>query len=639
MEAPDPVVLSVSQIRQQVFEKSRGPVDPDARKPGSAAGRLFHLCASSVVNPNHPACWQAVLDDEPGGAERLAAALYDTVVGPELSRCRPAMAGEQLLDVWKAVRAYAQWFTRLIDSARQAGAIRYDAKHDTWQGAVNLFLGELEVTRQLYEPGWRAPVCITGVADQVIRAGESRWCIVEFKLGPGHLEADALQACLYHELLCQHDPQAASAAVLVRFGEGGPKELLLGGEAIRQARPALMNLIGRLAGVLGDAQPPAPPAAQGQQWPKPASPVEEELGRRILKTMAEFKSPARMAAEPAVGPAFVRFFVQPERGVTTAKLLRQGANLQVRLGVSREPVIHMVDGRIAIDVARPNREVVLFQHLEPSIPRHSEGSSKALVGIDLSNQVHFLDFAAPEHAHVLISGVAGSGKSEWLRTALASLLIANTPQTLRLILIDPKRNAFPDLERSPFLLHPGALLYPPQDDVLPVLEQLVDEMESRYERFAEARADDLTGYMRTGAPVLPRIVVACDEFADLVMAGRQQRAAVESVLNRLGQKARAAGIHLLLATQTPRREVITGILRANTPARVALRVTTSVESRLILDRSGAEKLLGRGDLLFASNHDPVRLQAPFLPGSERAAIFRGSGMAAPETVASGPGAR
>jgi hypothetical protein len=639
MEAPDPVVLSVSEIRQQVFETTRGSEDAHVQKAGSAAGRLFHLCAASVVNPRHPACWQTVLDDEPDGAGRLAAVLYDTVIGPELLRCRPALTGEQLLEVWKAVNAYAKWFTRLIDGARQAGAIRYDPKRDAWQGATNLFLGEFQVTRQLQEPGWRAPVCITGVADQVIRAGESRWCVVEFKLGAGHPEADALQTCLYHELLCQGGPAAESAAVVVRFGEGGPKELLLRGNAIREARPALMNLIGRMAGVLGDTQPPVPPAAAGPQWPKPASPVEEELGRRILKTLAEFKSPARMAAEPAVGPSFVRFFVQPERGVTTAKLLSQGPNLQVRLGVSREPVIHMVDGRIAIDVARTNREVVLFQHLESSIPRGNEGSSKALIGIDLSNQVHFLDFAAPEHAHVLISGVAGSGKSEWLRTALASLLIANTPQTLRLILIDPKRNAFPDLERSPFLLRPGALLYPPQDDVLPLLEELIEEMDRRYECFASARADDLTDYVRKGGDVLPRIVVACDEFADLVMASRQQRAAIESVLNRLGQKARAAGIHLLLATQTPRREVITGILRANTPARVALRVTTAVESRLILDRSGAEKLLGRGDLLFASNHDPVRLQAPYLPDAERATIFRTSGSPAPMTAASASGVR
>ena len=105
------------------------------------------------------------------------------------------------------------------------------------------------------------------------------------------------------------------------------------------------------------------------------------------------------------------------------------------------------------------------------------------------------------------------------------------------------------------------------------------------------------------------------------MASKQQRAAIELVLNRLGQKARAAGIHLILATQSPRREVVSGILRANTPARIGLRVTTAVESRLILDRSGAEKLLGRGDLLFASNHDPIRLQAPYLPDEDRLAIF------------------
>lgn len=199
--------------------------------------------------------------------------------------------------------------------------------------------------------------------------------------------------------------------------------------------------------------------------------------------------------------------------------------------------------------------------------------------------------------------------------------MANTPETLRLVLIDPKRNAFLDLERSPFLLRPGALVHPPHDDVIPVLGELIDEMEHRTQLFKDVRADHLSDYCRKVETRLPRIVVACDEFADLVMASKQQRAAIELVLNRLGQKARAAGIHLILATQSPRREVVSGILRANTPARIGLRVTTAVESRLILDRSGAEKLLGRGDLLFASNHHPIRLQAPYLPDEDRLAIF------------------
>lgn len=639
MHAPDPVVLSVSQIRQQVFEKLRPPSgQAAAHGSASAAGRLFHLCASAVVNPQAPAYWERILDDEPDGAARLTSLLYDTVLGPELVRCRGAIAGEQLLQVWNAVGAYSTWFARLVDTARTGAAIRYDAKRECWLGSTSLFHGEVEVTRQFQEPGWLAPVCITGVADQVLRAGDRRWCVIEFKLGEGHPEADALQTCLYYELLSQSG-SGGSAAVLVRFGETGPKELLLRREQIQQVRPALMNLIGRMAGVLPGTEPhtapgPVPPTTLiAPHWPKPAGSVEIELGRRIVNTLAEFKSPVTIQIEPAVGPAFVRFFVQPQRGVTTARILNQGSNLQVRLGVSREPVIHMAEGRIAIDVPRANREMVLFDHLRSSIPRDPKGSCKVLTGVDLSNRVHFIDFAAPEHAHVLISGVAGSGKSEWLRTALASLLVSNTPRTLRLILIDPKRNAFPDLANSPFLLRDDALLYPPQDDVVPVLDELIAEMERRYQSFAETRSDDLSDFARKTGDAMPRIVVACDEFADLVMASRQQRVAIESALNRLGQKARAAGIHLLLATQTPRREVITGILRANTPARVALRVTTAVESRLILDVGGAEKLLGRGDLLFRSNHDPVRLQAPYLPDAERAAIFRGSGMPVRETAA------
>lgn len=612
MHGSDPVVVTVSQLRQRIFE-AVGHTTP---AHGSQAGTLFHKAAAAVLDPHHPAHWEQIVTNDSDSAWRLAATVYDTVLSPELARCRAALTGEQVLAVWNGVQAFARWFANLIEKAQRRGALHYDPILETWTGAEDLFRAELPVSRTFHEPGWRAPVVVTGIADEVIRIDRTRLCVVELKLGAGHAEADALQACLYHEILAP----AGTAAALVRFDNGDAHELVLSSDLIRDARPALMNLIASIAGVIGQPKPvPPPPACT--DWPKPPGEDELELGRRLVKALAEFRTDARLAGSPIVGPAFVRFFVETQRGVAPRKLLTQGVNLQTRLGVNREPVIHIDQGRVAIDIARPARESVLFSQLRARLPHDAPGS-KAVIGIDLNNNLHFLDFAAPEHAHALVCGVAGSGKSEWLRTALASLMLANTPATLRLVLVDPKRNAFPDLAGSPYLLHADALLYPPQDDIMPVLEQLIDEMEHRSHLFGDAKANDLAGYCRkTGAP-LARILLVCDEFADLVMASKQQRAAIELAINRLGQKARAAGIHLVIATQTPRKEVVSGILRANTPARVALRVTTAIESRLILDRNGAEKLLGRGDLLFASNHEPIRLQAPYLPEAERVQIFR-----------------
>src|SRR5271165_1207363 len=161
MEGPDPVVLSVSQIRQRTFEVTRevtsaGTVEDTAVPTGSAAGRLFHLCAASVVDRRSGTHWEQVLGEE-DNAIRLADAVYDIVLGPELVRCRSAVTGEQLLLVWNAVRAFSVWFAKLIERARQRGVIRFDPKREVWEGSTELFVGEFEVIQQFHEAGWRAP--------------------------------------------------------------------------------------------------------------------------------------------------------------------------------------------------------------------------------------------------------------------------------------------------------------------------------------------------------------------------------------------------------------------------------------------------------------------------------------------------
>ena len=224
----------------------------------------------------------------------------------------------------------------------------------------------------------------------------------------------------------------------------------------------------------------------------------------------------------------------------------------------------------------------------------------------MDGQLRFADLSQPEHSHILIAGTTGSGKSEWLRTLLAGLMATNTPETLRLVLIDPKRTAFTALRNSPFLYRP--IVYPDERPVSAVLEELAEEMDSRYRAMGKSGSDSLAELLSRSKSSIPRIVCVCDEYADLLRRDRDERKALENQVFRLGSKARAAGIHLVIATQQPSREVIKGALDANIPARVGLKMERAIESRMLLGIPGAETLLGYGDLLFKDIGDPVRLQ-------------------------------
>ncbi len=615
MRMPEqPVALTVSRIRQELYLAAGASTSE--RGGGALVGTLFHQAAAAILDSDSACYWERVLVGGHLDGAVLAQRAYEVVVGPGLSRYRSSLqgTGEQALALWKAAQSFCAWFCGLVETALKSGQLKYDAVREQWTGGTALFQAEVTLTTTLSEAGWAGPVSITGRADQLIRAG-GRYCIVEFKLGAGHAEADMLQACLYREML-----PAGSSIAVVRFAGtgGGVEETVVSAEQAAGARQAVMDLIEALA--FGGASAPSIPV----NWPKPAGPEEIELGKKLIAAFREFGAEVRMAGEPLVGPAFVRFFIEAGRRATAKRILQQGINLQMRLQLSAEPMIHLTEGRIAVDVQRATREPIPFAHVREMLRAYG-GESRVLAGMDLAGHPHFADFAAPEHAHMLVAGVAGSGKTEWLRSAIASLMVQNTADTLRLVLIDPKRNAFPELRKSPFLWRADAFLCPPEDDVVAMLEALVTEMEERYLRFEMERADDLAEYLRNGGAALPRIVCVCDEFGDLLMGSKAIREDIENAVNRLGQKARAAGIHLVLATQRPSRQVVSGVLKANLPCRVALKVTEALESRIILDRNGAENLLGRGDLLFSGGGEPVRLQAPLLDADDRRLVFEFGG--------------
>jgi DNA segregation ATPase FtsK/SpoIIIE-like protein len=301
----------------------------------------------------------------------------------------------------------------------------------------------------------------------------------------------------------------------------------------------------------------------------------------------------------------------PGKGVKVSSIMNKAEDLQVRLELDQIPMIQRANGKLVIDVQRPDRQTVLFSSVRNQLPGPEDtgGRSKLMLGLDLSGQLQFADLA--QTPHILVAGTSGSGKTEWMRSAIAGLVEANTPGTLRLVLIDPKRNAFGDLKGSPFLMDRDGLVYPPDRSVAEVLDRLIAEMEDRYRLFERHQADNLQEYTAKWNQRKPRIVCFCDEYADLV-ANRKERKEVEERIRRLGAKARAAGIHLVIATQYPRADIVDGALKANLPGRVCLRVTNHTQSNMMLNMSGAERLLGKGDLFWMDIGDPVRLQAPLL---------------------------
>ena len=627
----EPRTLTVSEIRQQIYLAPGSPESPKAGN-GALLGRLFHRFAAAVLDPDSPAFWQRVLLPSQLDGKLLAHRIYDSIAGPDLNRHHSSLqgSGEQALALWNAVQAYAKWFASLIETAVAKSALRYDSKRECWEGETEIFTGEVPLSFTFENPRWPGSVRVSGRADQLLRTN-GRHCVVEFKLGPGSPEADVMQACLYRDML----PGSAPVALLRFLSDGGIEEVLVTEDRVRAARPALLNLIEALAFPNGFpvcetplretplCETPVRDAsggpAKGIEPPRPPTPsaASGDLEKTLISAFRDFGIDVKSAAPRLIGPTFERYFIEAARGVRASAILNSGLNIQMRMRLKSEPIIHLTEGRFAVDIQRADRQMVPFSQivLDPGAPQ-----SSVLVGVDLAGTPVFADFASAENPHMLVAGTPGSGKSEWLRVAIASLLVRNTPATLRLVVIDPKGNAFPELNQSPFLWSPDSFVA--GTDALPVLDSLIEEMTSRYQSFSEAGADHLAAYngQRT---LLPRIVVFCDEFADLLMSGEKK--VMESRFIRLGQKSRAAGIHLVLATQRASRQVITANLKGTLPARVVLRVSDRIESGIV-EVPGAHHLLGRGDLWFSGGSgETVRLQGPFLDAEDRRRIFGGDG--------------
>lgn len=343
---------------------------------------------------------------------------------------------------------------------------------------------------------------------------------------------------------------------------------------------------------------------------------ESDYREQVLEIMRAHNVPARILAVSA-GPTVARYEIEVPAGAAIKRVAGMGDDIQLQLGVKSVRIQAPIPGKKAIGIELPNpspRTVALSE----VCARHEFVDAKApltvALGLDIGGRPVYADLA--QMPHLLIAGATNSGKSIGVAALLCSLLLRNSPDELRLLMIDPKRVELTLFEDLPHLMCPVVTEIM---EVPGVLRALVREMERRYDELSEAKVRNISGYNAKAAEKMPYCVLVVDELADLIMTCSD----AEDLIVRLAQKARAVGIHLVVATQRPSADIVTGLIKANIPSRIAYNVASGVDSRVILDQGGAEKLLGRGDMLFSAvdaGGQVTRIQGAYVSEAEVDAV-------------------
>lgn len=339
-------------------------------------------------------------------------------------------------------------------------------------------------------------------------------------------------------------------------------------------------------------------------------------GETIVRTLKSFGVGTRIV-EICQSPSVTRFELQPEPGVKISRITALADDIAMNLAASGVRIEAPIPNKNAVGIEVPNAEkamVTLREILESGAFQNAKSKLNVALGRDIQGEATCADLA--KMPHLLVAGTTGSGKSVCLNTMIMSLLYNATPDEVKLIMIDPKKVEFTVYRSIPHLLVP--VVADPRK-AAGALSWAVAEMDKRYALFADKGVRNLQGYnnyaLSEGIAKMPQIVIIIDELSDLMMAASNE---VEDSICRLAQKARAAGMHLIVATQRPSVDVITGLIKANIPSRIAFAVKSQIDSRTIIDTQGAEKLLGNGDMLFCpvGLSKPVRVQGCYVSDEE-----------------------
>ncbi len=341
-----------------------------------------------------------------------------------------------------------------------------------------------------------------------------------------------------------------------------------------------------------------------------------DTASKLQKTLYSFGVSAKVE-NVSVGPAITRYELKPAEGVRVSKIANLADDIALNLAAETIRIEAPIPGKQAVGIEIPNKEkemVHIREVVESAEFANNKSKLSVALGKDVAGQAMVADIA--KMPHVLVAGSTGSGKSVCINTIITSVIYNAKPSEVKLIMVDPKVVELSVYNGIPHLLIP--VVTDPRK-AAGALTWAVQEMEDRYNKFAQKGVRDLAGYNKVLEKEeygrLPQIVIIIDELADLMMVAAKD---VEDAICRLAQKARAAGMHLVIATQRPSVDVITGLIKANVPSRISFAVSSQIDSRTILDMAGAEKLLGKGDMLFypAGAAKPVRVQGAFISDDE-----------------------
>lgn len=544
-----------------------------------------------------------------------------------------ASQADTLYKIWQGlIRLIQQWAELLVKNRRFCTAESVITK--------TLQAEEITINHNFNLPNG-SQVTITGKLDSLIfDCEQKRLCVVEYKTyKPNDLSAQLAQVALYSYMLAKKENIPVDSAVYCIFPEF--QEYRYSWEELENTVHDLIPYkLQQMQEWLGwkKSQPnPPPPTSQPhlceicpqrekcqtffqvtdkqsnqvrsrQDKPDNNQPIvdTDAFGKQLVEILQSFKISVDYVGA-AIAPAFIRIKLKPHLGVKIASLLRLSNDLQVQMGIPSPPLITPQAGYVSIDLPRSVRQIAAFEDYIQKQELPLNAPVKIAIGVNLNNHLIEADLSDPNTCHFLVGGTTGSGKSEFLRSLLLSLIYRYSPQHLKIALVDPKRVTFPEFEKMGWLYSP---IVKESERAIELMFQLCEEMESRYQKFESIGCSDIAQYNSKTTPPLPRIVCIFDEYVDF-MAEKASREALEQSIKRLGAKARAAGIHLIIATQRPEAQVVTPLIRSNLPGRVALRTASEADSKIILGNQQplAAYLLGKGDLLFQVGSQLQRLQS------------------------------
>jgi S-DNA-T family DNA segregation ATPase FtsK/SpoIIIE len=486
---------------------------------------------------------------------------------------------------------------RLIDLKRRT------TRFENWQ---DLFVGAEQELAQVPVPIGDGVVDVRARVDAIRIHPERHLEVVDYKLSQGHEQkADLVQLAIYAHLLPIWRPGCEFCGTLEyylpEFSEVHVSRADLSDIFSGMVAPVLLEMFVPKIKV----KPTASTVGIGRDL--------NALGRATVEAFRGFNLGVEVSSV-IEGPQLVRLRLTPAPGVKVSSLANRAEDLQIPLSLVEPPLIKAGKGFVILDLPRPEpKSCLLKEALARGLASALKSTVAFPIGIGVEGDPIVADFADPNTCHALVAGSTGSGKSEWLKALVASMLLRSTPENVQIALIDPKILTFAGVEGSPYLWRPVATTLA---DALAILRDAVAEMDARYHVLARGGFINLGERFKSGKSDLPFLVLIFDEFADLILAGREDKKEFESLVARIAGKGRAAGIHLVLATQRPDRAVVTGLIKANLPLKVCLKVANAVNSQIVLDEPGAESLFGKGDLLCDLGKGLVRAQGLFIAQPE-----------------------